>query len=303
MAEKTVIALGFFDGVHIGHGALLRKTVERARELDIAAHGAAEHRIAPAAFTFDRAPEEFVTGVPVPLLTTVAERCALIRALYGIENTIVAPFDRAMMTLPWRDFLEQLVERRGAAWLVAGHDYRFGYKNEGTPEILRDWCAAHGLGCDIIPKVVLRGVTVSSTHIRALVESGDMEEAAAFLGHPYAVTGVVTHGRGIGTRRLFPTVNLTPEPSRVVPKHGVYAARATLPDGGIFAGVTNVGVRPTVSSDGTVSIETHLIDYSGDLYGKEIKVDFLRRLREERKFATTEELHRQIEQDIARSRA
>ena len=293
MAERTVIALGFFDGVHIGHGALLRKTVERARELDAT----------PVAFTFDRAPKEFVTGVPVPLLTTVEERGALIRGLYGVKRVIVAPFDRAMMTMPWRDFLETLlVGQHGAVWLVAGHDYRFGYKNEGTPEKLRDWCGSHGVGCDIIPKVELHGVTVSSTHIRALAESGDMAEASAFLGHPYAVTGVVTHGRGLGTRSLFPTVNLTPAPSRVVPKRGVYATRAVLPDGSACAGVTNVGVRPTVSSDGAVSIETHLIDYSGDLYGKEIKVEFLRYLREETRFASTEELHAQIERDIAQAR-
>lgn len=174
MAERTVIALGFFDGVHIGHGALLRKTVERAREL-----GAT-----PAAFTFDRAPKEFVTGVPVPLLTGVEERCALIRGLYGVERVIVAQFDTATMTMPWRTFLEQLAGQHGAVWLVAGHDYRFGYKNEGTPELLRAWCAEQHIGCDIIPKVALNGVTVSSTHIRALVEAGDMPGAAAFLGHP-----------------------------------------------------------------------------------------------------------------------
>lgn len=288
MAERTVIALGFFDGVHIGHGALLRKTVERAKELDATT----------AAFTFDRAPKEFVTGVPVPLLTGVEERCALIRGLYGVERVIVAQFDRAMMTMPWRTFLEQLAGQHGAVWLVAGHDYRFGYRNEGTPELLRAWCAEHGLGCDIIPKVELNGVTVSSTHIRALVEAGDMPRAAAFLGHPYSVTGVVKHGRGLGTRSLFPTANLTPEPSRVMPKRGVYAARVTLPDGSVCAGVTNVGVRPTVSSDDTVSIETHLIDYQANLYGKEIKVAFLRYLRGEKKFATTEQLHRQIERDI-----
>ena len=288
MAERTVIALGFFDGVHIGHGALLRKTVERAKELDAT----------PAAFTFDRAPKEFVTGVTVPLLTGVEERCALIRGLYGVERVIVAQFDTAMMTMPWRTFLEQLAGQHGAVWLVAGHDYRFGYKNEGTPELLRAWCAERGLGCDVIPAVELHGVTVSSTHIRALVERGDMAAAAEFLGHPYAVTGVVAHGQGLGTSELFPTVNLIPAPQRVVPKHGVYAARVRLPNGETRAGVTNVGVRPTVSSDGRVTVETHLIDYAGDLYGSEITVELLRFLREEKKFASTEALHRQIERDM-----
>lgn len=289
MAEKTVIALGFFDGVHIGHGALLRRSVERAREL-----GAM-----PAAFTFDRAPKEFVTGVSVPLLTSAAERAALIREVYGIERTIVAPFDNAMMTMPWRSFLELLVSRYGAAHLVAGHDYRFGYKNEGTPEILRTWCAEHGLGCDIIPRVELRGVTVSSTYIRTLVEAGDMEGAAAFLGHPYAVTGTVKHGKHLGTEALFPTVNLMPEPWRVLPRFGVYAVRVALSEGSEYAGVTNVGIRPTIVDDNRVTIETNLIGFDGDLYGRELRVLFRRFLRQEKKFDSMAELHRQIERDIA----
>ena len=293
MAEQTVIALGFFDGVHLGHGALLRRTAERA----------AERGMTPAAFTFDRAPKEFVTGVNVPLLTGAAERAALIREVYGIERTIVATFDNAMMTMPWRSFLELLVSRYGAAHLVAGHDYRFGYKNEGTPERLRDWCAEHGLGCDIIPKVELHGVTVSSTHIRSLVEMGDMESAAAFLGHPYAVTGTVKHGKHLGTEELFPTVNLMPEPWRVLPRFGVYAVRVILDDGAVYPGVTNVGIRPTIVDDNRVTVETNLIGFSGDLYGRELRLEFRRRLRDERKFGSMAELHAQIERDIATARA
>ena len=290
MEEKKVIALGFFDGVHIGYGALLRRTVERARELEAL----------PAAFTFDRAPKEFVTGVSVPLLTSVSERAALIRERYGVGHTIVAAFDHAMMTRSARDFLEELlVGQYRAVHLVAGHDYRFGYKNEGTPELLRAWCAAHGVGCDIIPKVELRGVTVSSTHIRALAGDGDMEAAAAFLGHPYALTGTVRHGKHLGTEALFPTVNLMPEPWRALPRFGVYAVRVVLPDGSAYAGVTNVGIRPTVTDDDRVTVETHLVGFDGDLYEKEIRVEFLRYLRPERRFGSMAELHRQIERDIA----
>ncbi len=293
MAEKTVIALGFFDGVHIGHGALLRKTAERARELGAEA----------AAFTFDRAPKEFVTGVKVPLLTSAAERSALIRALYGVERTIVAPFDHAMMTMPWEAFLETLlVGRYHAVHLVAGHDYRFGYKNEGTPERLRAWCGAHGLGCDIIPKVELHGVTVSSTHIRALVEDGDMPGAAVFLGRRYSYTGTVRHGKHLGTEELFPTVNLMPEPWRVLPRFGVYAVRVILPDGSAYAGVTNVGIRPTIVDDDRVTIETYLVDFDGDLYEQEIRIEFLRYLRPERKFDSMARLHEQIERDIEQAK-
>ena len=293
MIQKSVIALGFFDGVHIGHGALLRKTVERAREL-----GAES-----AAFTFDRSPKEFVTGVPVPLLTGVEERCELMRRLYGVERVIVAQFDRKLMTMPWEDFLgDVLVQGHGAVHLVAGHDFRFGHKNEGNPERLQAWCAAHGLGCDIIPAVTLGGVTVSSTYIRSLVEAGDMERAAAFLGHPYALSGVVEHGKHLGTEALFPTVNLRPEPWHVLPRFGVYAVRVRLPDGSARAGVTNVGVRPTIVDDDSVTIETNLIDFDGDLYGAEVHVELLRYLRPERKFDAMEELHAQIARDIEQAK-
>ena len=150
MSEATVIALGFFDGVHLGHGALLRKTAERARELGVT----------PAAFTFDRSPKEFVTGVPVPLLTSAAERAEIIRAYYGIGTVFVEPFDRAMMTMPWEDFItELLVKKYRAVHLVAGHDFRFGYKNEGDPEKLREKCRALGLG-------FLTGLTLGGVHLQ-----------------------------------------------------------------------------------------------------------------------------------------
>ena len=290
---KRVIALGFFDGVHIGHGALLKKTAERAKELGCMS----------AAFTFDRAPKEFVTGIPVPLLTSPEERSELIREMYGIDEVIVAPFDRAMMTMPWQDFIETLLRGQyGAVHLVAGHDYHFGFKNQGTPEILRDYCVNHGIGCDIIPKVEYQGTTVSSTHIRTLIEAGEVECAAEFLGHFHRMSGAVEHGCGIGTKRLFPTANLIPRGAAIVPARGVYATKVTLESGEIYPGVTNVGTRPTVSDGTAVTVETYLIGFSGDLYGQRIRVEFCRRLRGEEKFASTQALHDQIAQDIEQAK-
>ncbi len=292
MAEKRVIALGFFDGVHLGHGALLKKTLERARELGV--HSAA--------FTFDRSPREFVTGERVPLLTDVKERDALVTGLYGLEALLVEPFDDKMMTMSWETFvMELLVEKYGAVHLVAGHDYRFGHKNAGTSERLIEKCRALGLGCDIIPKVELDGVTVSSTYIRTLVESGDVERAARFLGHPYTVSGTVCHGYGIGKTRLFPTANLSFDEHRILPARGVYATRVCI-EGKEYAGVTNVGVRPTVSTGEDVSLETYVLDFSGDLYGKELHVAFLKFLRPEQRFESTKKLHERIEKDIAAAR-
>ena len=288
MSEATVIALGFFDGVHLGHGALLRKTAERA----------VERGVTPAAFTFDRSPKEFVTGRPVPLLTSAAERADIIRTYYGIDTVFVEPFDRVMMTMPWEDFIaELLVKKYHAVHLVAGHDFHFGHKNEGDPEKLQAKCRALGLGCDIIPKVELDGVTVSSTYIRYLIEAGEVERAASFLGHPHRMSGIVCHGEGIGGKSLFPTANLIPEAHIIVPKRGVYATRVTLPDGTRHVGVTNVGVRPTVSDAGRVTVETYLVGFHGDLYGAMVRLEFFAYLRPEKRFSSTRELHDQIEQN------
>ena len=251
-----------------------------------------------AAFTFDRSPREFVTGKPVPLLTTPSERADIIRKQYGVQDVFVEPFDKHMMTMPWEDFIsELLVKKYHAVHLVAGHDFRFGHKNEGDVEKLQGYCAAHGLGCDIIPRVERDGVTVSSTYIRTLLEEGDVKRASAFLGHYFSVEGTVRHGEGIGKKTLFPTANLIPDEHIIALKRGVYATRAHLPGGETCVGVTNVGVRPTVSDKDTVTIETYLVGFDGDLYGQKLQLDFFDYLREEKKFSSTQELHDMIAQN------
>ena len=229
--KPTVIALGFFDGVHKGHGALLSRTVQRAAELDAT----------PAVFTFDRPPKEVVTGKPVFLINSAEDRQELIRRIYGIEQVILAPFDHEMMTMHWEDFITKLlIGQYGAVHLVAGHDYHFGYKNEGTPELLAKKCRELGLGCDIIPKVTYDGITVSSTYIRTLVQNGELERAAEFLGHRHCLSQTVGHGHRIGRTIGIPTINLSVPGRVLVPDHGVYVTRVYLPDGRSFPGVTNV---------------------------------------------------------------
>ena len=287
--RKRVIALGFFDGVHLGHQALLRRAMERSRE----------RGLTPAMVTFDRSPREFVTGLPVPLLTTAAERRRTAAALFPGMEVIVVPFDRAMMTMPWEDFVNFLQEEYRAGWLVAGHDFRFGHKNSGTAAFLREKAAALGIGCDIIPAVQLEGVTVSSTHIRALLERGEAEEAARFLGRPFAIAGPVRHGKRIGTSQLGrPTINLVPDSRQLVPAFGVYAARAAV-GGRSYPAVTNVGVRPTVDTDGGVTVESHLLTGAPELYGAECRVEFLSMLRPERRFESMDALREQIARDAA----
>ena len=292
--EKTVIALGFFDGVHRGHGALLRKAAERAGEVNAA----------PAVFTFDRSPKEFVTGRPVLLINSNDDRRDIIRRVYGIQRVIFASFDREMMTMPWQDFItELLVKQYGAVHLVAGHDYRFGHKNEGTVERLREKCRELGLGCDIIPKVELEGITVSSTYIRTLLEQGDVERAALFLGHPHCLSQTVRHGQRLGRTIGIPTVNLAVPAHVLTPERGVYITRAFLPDGRSCPGVTNVGTRPTVTEGDTVSVETYLLGFDGDLYGQTVRLDFYKRLRGEVKFPSLEALRQEILRNVAETEA
>ena len=291
--KERVIALGFFDGVHLGHGALLRRTVEEA----------SRRGCTPAVFTFDRPPKEVVTGVPCPLINSPEDRKDLLRRLYGISDVLMVPFDREMMTTPWDRFVTDiLVGRYHAVHLVAGHDHHFGHKNQGSPELLAEKCAQLELGCDIIPKVEIGGITVSSTYIRRLVELGQLERAADYLGHPHTLTGRVAHGRGIGSTRLFPTANLTVPPHVLVPGHGVYVTRVYLPEGDSYAAVTNVGTRPTVNNGSDITVEASLLDYTGDLYGKQLRLEFFRHLREEMRFDSTDALRRKIASDAESAR-
>lgn len=286
--SKRVIALGFFDGVHTGHGALLRRVTAMAGQL-----GAV-----PAAVTFDAHPDAVILGQGASLLTTPAERADLMRRLYGIREVIVARFDTELMHMDWREFVTDfLVARHGAVHLVAGHDFHFGYRGEGNPERLQQLCAQLGIGCDIIPPVALDGITVSSTYIRTLVAQGEMERATEFLGHPYTLTDQVRHGKKLGSRLGFPTVNLHFPPGSVIPAFGVYATRVWV-DGDVYSAATNVGVRPTVDDAGTVTAEGTLLDFNGELYGKTVRMEFYRHLRPEQKFESLEALRTQVLHDI-----
>lgn len=291
--KKRVIALGFFDGVHLGHQALLRRAAERSWE----------RGMVPAMFTFDRAPREFVTGLPVPLLTTAEERRRTAGDMFPGMEVLIVPFDQAMMTMPWEDFVTLLQEEYRAGWLVAGHDFRFGHKNTGTAALLKSRAELLEMGCDIIPAVELDGVTVSSTHIRALLEKGETEKAARFLGRPFAISGTVRQGKHLGTSRLgAPTVNLIPDSRQLVPAFGVYISRVRV-NGGTHAAVTNVGVRPTVDTDGGVTVESHLLEGAPELYGAECRVEFLRMLRPEKRFVSLDVLREQIARDAAAARS
>ena len=292
MGQKRVIALGFFDGIHIGHAALLRRTKERAAEI-----GAI-----PSALSFDVHPDTLVFGKDVPLINSAAGRADIIRRIFGIESVIFIHFDKTVMQMPWQEFVQTLITEMDAAWVVVGHDFRFGWKGEGTAERLREYCAAHDLGCDIIPAVTLDGRVVSSTYIRDLIAAGDMETANRFLGHPHTLVDTVHYGYRLGTKMGTPTINMRFPDGVIVPRFGVYAAKAFLEDGSEHMAVTNVGVRPTVSGENRVSVESFILDFSGNLYDRQVRIEFHAFLRPEQRFEGVEALKAQILRDADATR-
>lgn len=290
--RQKVIALGFFDGVHLGHGALLQRVAQRAQEL-----GAV-----PAAFTFDAHPASIILGHKIPQLSTPEDREGLMHRCYGIEEVVVGQFDQ-MMRMDWRAFVTDYLQKQlGVVHVVAGHDFHFGYRGEGNPQRLAQLCEQVGMGCDIIQKVELDGITISSTYIRTLVAQGETERASAFLGHPHTFTGEVVHGKALGRTIGFPTANLVVPEGILVPAHGVYATRVITPDGQAHMAVTNVGTRPTLDDGDQLTVEPWILDFDGDLYGQRIRVEYFTRLRGERKFASLEELTNMVFQNAQETR-
>ena len=288
MAEtKRAIALGFFDGVHIGHGSLLEKTKQRAVEI-----GAM-----PSVLSFDVHPDNLVFNIEVPLINSPIGREEIIRRCYGIDNVVFIHFNKHVMCMPWQEFIDSIIDELNIGWVVVGHDFCFGYKGEGKAEKLKIYCEERGIGCDIMPPVMLDGRVVSSTYIRKLIADGDMEEAARYLGHPHTLSDTVHSGYHIGRKLGTPTINMHFPEGVIIPRHGVYAAKVYLEGGESYVAVTNVGIRPTVGNGNSVTVESHLLDYSGNLYGRQARVEFYKFLRPERRFSGFEELSTQIRRD------
>lgn len=288
MKEK-IYALGFFDGVHLGHQALLRECVRLAAELN------AE----PTAITFDRHPQALFTPTPPALINTNTDRDALLHR-FGIRHIHRLAVTDSVMSTTWQNFLLLLLEQ-GAAGFVCGDDFRFGHKGEGNGEKLTNFCTEKGLTCVIVAEQSMDGVRISSSYIRKLIEDGDAETAAKFLGHPHMLSGQVVPGRQLGRTLGIPTANLQLPEDIVVPKFGVYACQARV-DGQVFPAVTNVGVRPTVSGEG-ITVEPWILGFDGDLYGKRITLEFHKFLRPELKFGSLEELKAEIHKNAEETRA
>lgn len=293
ITKPRAIALGFFDGVHTGHGELLRKVAEKAPTAT------------PTALTFDRHPGSVLGTQKVPLLSTVSDRKWMMETYYHIESVVVADFS-AIMSMDWEDFIQNYLQTElGVTSIVAGHDFRFGKGGAGNAEKLQEKCKELGIHCEIVAPVTLDQVIISSTHIRSLMEQGEMGEAVHFLGHPHILSNQVKHGNKIGGKVLgYPTVNLEVPEDIITPTYGVYACRVWVENTPYFA-VTNIGIRPTITENNAknVTIEGFLLDFPHqELYGTTLRMEFYHFIRGEQKFDSLEELTQQITKDVDTTR-
>lgn len=285
----SVLAIGNFDGIHLGHQAILRGVVERARVTGGVA----------TALTFDPPPLKLLRPEAAPKrLSTDEQRLTWFRA-NGLEAAVVLPFTLELSRFTPEHFVESiLVQRLQVRAVLVGENFRFGHRHAGDVRLLQKLGVQHRFDVEIVPPVEVRGEVVSSTVVRREISEGHVSHAARLLGRPFVLTGPVVKGAGRGRRFTFPTINIAPE-QEILPANGVYITQAKFGDA-IYDSVTNIGHRPTFNGS-ALSVETHLLGFSGEEAPRRLKIRFWRRLREEKKFAGPEELRAQIARDIARA--
>jgi riboflavin kinase/FMN adenylyltransferase len=270
------LAVGEFDGVHAGHREVIRG--------------------ADSVLTFEPHPRLVVAPESAPkLLTTLDEKTDLIAAL-GVDELIVIPFDGSFAAQSPQAFIDhELVQRLGATQVSVGENFRFGHRAQGDAALLR---AQDAFATRVVELVEIDGEIVSSTHIRGLIATGAVAEAARLLGAPFAMRGIVAHGDKRGRTLGFPTANLVPDPAHAVPDHGIYACRAIVPGLGEWVAAVSIGVRPTFVTGRGLLVEAFLLDFEGDLYGRELRLEFVDRIRGERRFDSAEALIERMHRDV-----
>lgn len=281
-ANRTAVALGNFDGMHVGHTAVL-DTAKSFRK----------DGLAPVALLFDEHSIKAITGNAPPMLMTVGERNEFIEK-YGLRiETII--FNEIRNLSP-EDFVEKiLVEKLGAGAVCCGYNYRFGRNAAGSAQTMLNICRRLGIECKIASEVDVAGCAVSSSQIRSLIEGGKIQKANAMLGHKFGFSAPVIDGDKRGRKLGFPTINQEFPPELVLPKFGVYRSEVTV-EGKLYKGVTNIGKRPTVGTEKLLS-ETYIIDFHDDIYGESVDIRLIKFIRPERKFSSFDELSRQIKTD------
>jgi riboflavin kinase / FMN adenylyltransferase len=290
-AGATVVTVGFFDGVHLGHQAVFHRTVEVARE----------GRLRSVVVTFDRHPRQTLTpGKEPKLLTTPEQKARLIEAT-GVDVLLVLRFDRAFSLIPAEDFVRgTLAEGMHAVHVVVGANFTFGHQARGTVETLRALGPVHGFTAEEVPILELDGRPVSSSSIREALAEGDLEWPTRALGRRHAVEGTVVTGAGRGVDLGFPTANLETDPRLLLPRTGIYAGRATIWERPFVAAIS-VGTNPTFGRE-PVHVEAYLLDFEGELHGQELSVEFWARLRDEERFGSPQDLIGAMAEDVRRTR-
>lgn len=283
---ETAVALGNFDGVHKGHQMLIRECVAAAKEKGLA----------PSVFTFTNHPVNEIAGrTVIKNIMTFEEKAQQLEEL-GVENLFSLTFDDAIRTKSSEEFVKDiLVDCFHARHAVCGFNYHFGYKAEGDADRLQELGRTFGFGVTVVPEIRINGNTVSSTLIRQVIDEGRIDEYTDYTGRLYCIDGKVVQGRHLGRRIGFPTVNLSLDTSEAFPMNGVYITLTTV-NGKKYHSITNVGNKPTVG-EFAKNAETHIFNFSGDLYGQEVRIEFIRLLRPERKFDSLEELQHEIHQN------
>jgi len=290
LSNPSHVTIGAFDGIHRGHQHLIGSMAE-------AAHGAGRRAVV---MTFDPHPGALLGRSPLPALSTIEERAALLEGI-GVDLLVVIHFTPAVAGIPATRFVADLCRHLRMAELWAGPDFALGHRREGDVPFLRRLGKRMGFTVRVVEPLHWQGEVVSSTRIRAALTAGDVEEANGCLGRPYHLAGRVVHGRGLGRTLGVPTANLEPPQGRLIPANGVYACLARTERDGVWPAVVNVGVRPTIAAD-HLTVEAHLLDFDGDLYDQWLGLDFVARLRDEKTFPSLNALVAQIREDIVRAR-
>ncbi len=288
--QKAAVAIGKFDGIHIGHQALLQCIINKKKE-----------QMRAVVFTFSPSPEEFFKGQLLPVIDTVEEKRDNFEKM-GVDILIEYPLTKESAAISPKSFMEDVLYKGlNAGYVVSGKDLSFGNKGAGNADMLQAFANEKGFIYEMIDKVCIDGCEVSSTSVRETIVKGDMETVSRMLGRRYRIGGEVVHGKALGRTIQMPTINIIPSKQKLLPPSGVYAT-VTLIDGKEYPGVTNIGVKPTVSDEKKVGVETHLFDFDKDVYGKNVITELLHFIRPEMRYASVEDMLTGIKKDCAYAR-
>lgn len=286
--EPTVLSLGKFDGIHRGHELLLECMAEKKQD---------HPELKAVVFTFDIPPRKQIQNISAQVLTTRTEKKQLFQKM-GIDYVIECPFTQEIMCMEPEEFIRKIAINLHVKYMVVGTDFRFGYKRRGDYRMLMEYAEKYGYRVEVLNKIQEHGRDISSTFVREEIASGNIEKANELLGYEFFVEGEVLHGKKLGKAVLgIPTINLIPPADKLLPPFGVYVTE-TKWKGRRYPGITNVGCKPTIQGENPVGVETHLFDFTEDLYGEQVRISFLKHVRKERKFESLDALIVQMEQDI-----